>query len=641
MYAPELFPDIAEFKKIAMDTETTGLVYPRDKVFSIQMSLPDGRDFYWDVRRQPETKRWLNKALASYKGDIFFHGAHFDCKMLHGMGVDVPLNQVRCTQIQACLINEHEMEFSLDYLSKKYLNDKKVGDIYAELAAMFGGRPTREAQMPNLHKAPPELVRPYAVKDTRLTLRLAEWQESIIEKEDLHEVVNFERWVFPTLQRMTRRGVRVDLKKAAEAAEKLDTMIAEDQIKLNELARAKLIELYPDEADSFKKYVMNVNSAPQVRRLYNPQKIGNVWVANNGKEVEETKTGNPSISSAIMREWEDDEIATLIVGIRSNIKTANTFLRGHVIGHAVDGRVYPSINQTKGEEGGTGTGRLSYQDPALQQIPARNKKVAAIVKDVFLPEEGHCWGSTDIASCDVRVFAHLANNPVVIQAYKENPELDFHQFTADLMGISRNAEYSGQVNAKQLNLSMIFNSGNGAIADKLGLPFTWSSFQSKGETVTYKKAGSEAMAAIDAYHDKVRGVKDLADRAKKCAEQRGWVRTWSGRRMRFPRGYKSYKASGLIIQGTAADINKVALVVIEEALMRHDSILLLNVHDSFEFSIPLYKDPRVVCADVLKSFQEAFPWMRVPMILELNGTGMTYYEASSAKGKFLSLGEAA
>ncbi len=203
------------------------------------------------------------------------------------------------------------------------------------------------------------------------------------------------------------------------------------------------------------------------------------------------------------------------------------------------------------------------------------------------------------------------------------------------MGIPRNATYSGEVNAKQLNLSMIFNSGNGAIAADLGLPYTWESFTSRGELITYKKAGSEAMDAINTYHKKVKGVKDLAERAKKCAEQRGWVRTWSGRRMRFFKGFKSYKASGLIIQGTAADINKVALRVIEEALARHDSLLLLNVHDSFEFSIPLDKDPRVVCEDVVQSFQNAFPWMRVPMMLELNGTGPTYYTASSAKGQHI------
>lgn len=625
MYAPELFPDLSQFDEIAFDTEATGVRYPVDRVFGASVSTPDGKDYYWDVRRQPEFKRWWNKQMKTYKGIIAMHNGHFDCKMGHNYGIDIPLDRVRCTQIQACLINENEMEYSLDALSRKYLNDNKVDDIYEKLAALFGGKATRNVQMPNLWKAPPELVGPYAKQDTRLTLNLYQWQCKEIVRQDLQDVVDFEMSIFPTLQRMTRRGVRVDLVAAEAAIKELDVIIEEDQKKINGMVGFEL----------------NVNSSPQIKSIFEPVKQGNVWIANNGYEVEETKKGGPSIPSAVLREMKTDPKAQLIVDIRSNIKTRDTFLKGHIIGHAVDGRVYPSINQCKGEDGGTGTGRLSYQEPALQQIPSRNKRVAKIVKSCFLPEEGHRWGSTDIASCDVRVFAHLANNPVVLAAYAENPATDFHQFTADLMGIPRNATYSGEVNAKQLNLSMIFNSGNGAIAADLGLPFTWESFTSRGELITYKKAGHEAMEAINTYHQKVKGVKDLAERAKKCAEQRGWVRTWSGRRMRFHRGYKSYKASGLIIQGTAADINKVALKVIEEALDRHGAFLLLNVHDSFEFSIPLDKDPRVVCQDVIDAFQNAFPWLRVPMMLELNGTGKTYYEASSAKGQHVGYEEAA
>jgi DNA polymerase I-like protein with 3'-5' exonuclease and polymerase domains len=619
MHTLETFPDLSIFDRFAFDTEATGLHYPSDKVFGASISTPDGNDYYWDVRLQPEFKRWFNKQMKGYKGLVVMHNAHFDCKMGHGMGLDIPLDRVRCTQIQACLINEHEMEYSLDALARKYLGEHKVDDIYEKLAALFGGRATRPVQMPNLHRAPAELVSPYAKQDTALTLRLYDWQAKEIDKEGLQEVIDFEFSIFPTLQRMTRRGVRVDLEAAEAAILELDVIIAEDQAKINEMVGFEL----------------NVNSSPQIKKIFEPVKTGKIWIANNGYAVEETKKGGPSIPSAVLREMTNDPKAQLIVDIRSNIKTRDTFLKGHIIGHAVDGRVYPSINQCKGEDGGTGTGRLSYQDPALQQIPSRNKRVAKIVKTCFLPEIGHRWGSTDIQSCDVRVFAHLANNEIVIKAYGENPEMDFHQFTADLMGIKRNATYSGEVNAKQLNLSMIFNSGNGAIAEKLGLPFTWESFTSRGELVTYKKAGKDAEAAISMYHDKVKGVKDLAERAKRCAEQRGWCRTHSGRRMRFPRGHKSYAASGLVIQGTAADINKTALVVIEAALARHDSFLLLNVHDSFEFSIPLDKDPAEVCWDVIKSFQDSFPWVRVPMLLELNGTGKNYFEASTAKGQYL------
>lgn len=614
-------PDLSKlsvFHVLGFDCEATGTYYPRDSLFGISFAINGEEGYYVDVRRNPEFKRWWNKQIKTYKGLLVAHNAHFDCKMFHGSGYDLPLDRVRCTQINACLINEHELEYSLDALAKKYLKRAKYEEIYEQLAALFGGKATRKAQMPNLHRAPPEMVAPYAIPDACLVVDLFQWQMLEMEHQELHEVFDFEYRIFPTLQRMTRRGVRVDVAQAAKAMEELTVIIDADQRKLNELAG----------------FEVNVNSSPQIKKIFEPTKIGNVWVAKNGYQVEETAKGGPSIPSPVLREMENDPVAMLIVDIRSNIKTRDTFLAGHVIGHAVNGRVYPSINQCKGEDGGTGTGRLSYQEPALQQIPSRNKRVASIVKACFLPEEGHRWISTDIASCDVRCFAHLINNPRLNEMYRANPLTDLHQVVADDMGIVRNATFSGQVNAKQLNLSMIFNSGNGAIAEKLGLPFTWESFKSRGETVTYKKAGKEATDAIDLYHKKVPGVKDLAERAKKCAEQRGWVRTHSGRRMRFPRGYKSYAASGLIIQGTAADINKESLVFIEAALEPWGGYLLLNVHDSFEMSVPVDHDPAPVWYDVQHAFQDGFPWLRVPMILELNGSGRTYWEASSAKGEF-------
>ena len=114
--------------------------------------------------------------------------------------------------------------------------------------------------------------------------------------------------------------------------------------------------------------------------------------------------------------------------------------------------------------------------------------IAAIIKPCFLPDEGCVWVDADMASFEVRIFAHLvaAYNDELARIYAENPNMDFHQWVADTMGIVRNASYSGEVNAKQLNLSMIFNSGNGAIADKLGLPWNWESFKNRqGEVITY------------------------------------------------------------------------------------------------------------------------------------------------------------
>ncbi len=135
------------------------------------------------------------------------------------------------------------------------------------------------------------------------------------------------------------------------------------------------------------------------------------------------------------------------------------------------------------------------------------------MKQVFLPDEGHSWVDTDKSSFEVRIFGHLVGTKDIVQTFIDDPETDFHQYVADLTGLVRNATYSGQPNAKQLNLSMIFNQGNGTTAEKMEMPWTWESFVPKdsidGDEVVYKKAGHEAMAVINKYHEKLPGVQKL------------------------------------------------------------------------------------------------------------------------------------
>src|SRR5690606_10812246 len=323
--------------------------------------------------------------------------------------------------------------------------------------------------------------------------------------------------------------------------------------------------------------------------------------------------------------------AKIILELRSMIKTRDTFLVGHVLESAHNGRVYPTINQTKGDEGGTGTGRLSYVAPALQQIPDRNKKVAEVVKRVFLPDEGHNWVDCDKASFEVRIFAHLVGTPDIVQAYIDNPETDFHQYVADLTGLVRNATYSGQPNAKQLNLSMIFNQGKGTTAEELGMPWTWESFVPAGsdKEIVYKKAGPEAEAIINAYHKRLPGVKKLADGCKATAERRGYIFTRYGRHLRFPGGYKSYKASGLLIQGTAADENKMTWLMIDEALKGTGGRMLLNTHDSYSLSLPEGEEEKI--ARLVKQAVEQDRGLRVPLILEVSHPGVNWWASKSSK----------
>jgi len=600
------YPNIQLFPYIAIDTETTGLVYKRDKVFGFSISTPDGEDYYYDVRENPQSLRWLHSELKSYRGVVIFHNASFDVRMLEHSGVDVPLELADDTVIRACSIDEHLLRYDLDTLGKKYCGMGKIGDIWQDLADIFGGVVSKKVQAKNLQHAPSGLVGNYAKRDTRVTLTLWEWQQEEIERQGIEQIIEFERDKMPEFIKAEMRGIRVDLDYAEEAADKLTPLIEEQESLVTKCSWAGF----------------NSNSPKQMRELLNPKQdaSGNWFVGD--QMVGTTPSGNPSLGAEYLRELKHPA-AQAILSVRSLIKTRDTFLRGHVLGHSVQGRVYPSINQSKGEDGGTGTGRLSYTGPALQQIPSRNKVVAAIVKPCFLPDEGKVWVDTDMNSFEVRIFAHLINNPTIIAQYAKNPLTDFHQFVADLTNLVRNAEYSGQPNAKQLNLSMIFNSGNGAIADKMGMSWDWESFTKGGKEITYKKAGPEAEAVIAKYHRQIPGVKELAKKAKRIAEERGYVKTLTaGRRLRFPRGYKSYSASGLLIQATSADYNKMVWKIISQQL-GNDGHLILNTHDSYSMCLP---EDWVPHYRRVKKEVENLP-CRVPLILDLNGVGKNWWES--------------
>jgi hypothetical protein len=202
--------------------------------------------------------------------------------------------------------------------------------------------------------------------------------------------------------------------------------------------------------------------------------------------------------------------------------------------------------------------------------------------------------------------------------------LDFHKAVADLTGLVRDAEYSGQPNSKQLNLSMIFNQGKGATAKKMGMAWEWDTFENDyGQIIRYMKAGPEAQAVIETYHRMLPGVQKLAKGCKAKAEERGYIKTEHGRHLRFPGKYKSYKASGLLIQATSADINKEMWKLIDE---RGDK-LILNTHDSYGLSMLIGTDGKKVAQELQEAMKEKVPYLRVPLVLELNGVGNNWWEA--------------
>lgn len=624
----DLLDEIRHSDVIGLDTETTGVYYPRDKAFSVAISTAYG-DHYLDFRHDgPQTEKVFTQ-IRRCGPTIAAHNASFDYKMLMSAGFEARLETFQCTMVRACLIDEHEHtmfpwskgrgSYGLDYLCSKHLGERKDEDFIEEARQWLGlpRNASKNSVMSRIAELPPELTGRYATKDANLAKRLWYWQQEEITKQGLHDIVSFEQRLFPVIVRSEMRGIHVDIDEATRAQSAIDVKAKEAQREFNKKVGREF----------------NVNSTPQVRKLFEPYQKDGDWFAADGTPLETTGSGNPSFGGQALHNMTDPR-ARDIINIRSLIKTRDTFLGGHIIGHEHNGRVYPNINQAKGEDGGTGTGRLSYTEPAMQQIPSRNKSVAEIIKPCFKPPPGLLWLETDLASFEVRVFAHLvaAYNGSLVDAYAKNPSMDFHQWVGDMTNLPRNATYSGEPNAKQLNLSMIFNQGRGSTAAKMGMPWEWASFTDKsGQQVRYQKAGPEANQIIDTYHQRVQGVHTLAERARQHAESRGAIQTSTGRRLRFPKGYKSYKASGILIQATAADINKRNWLVIDEVL-GNEGHLILNTHDSYSMAVPGdWKKYFKLISEAISDTSDIN--FRVPLLLDLDGAGHNWWSAKCGELK--------
>lgn len=619
-------PEIHKYPYLSVDSETDGLYYPVHKAFMLSLATPDRKTYAWDFRKTPEVRAWADRELSQYRGDIITHNASFDYKMLLASGVRLPLDRLDDTVIRAVQIDENHgqiypwtkgsMSYALDDLGEYYLRKRKDQSFYEKAREFFGNsRMSKQAIMSRIAELPFEITAPYAEQDALLCLELWEWQEHEIDKQGIRKICDFERSIIPHLSQSECRGMRVSVERTEQAMHDLDGVIDEHKDKLRDIIG----------------FDMNPDSPKQVKELFEPKEgEDGEWYAIDGTPLPKTGKGQPSFKAEVLREMRHPA-AREIVEIRSLVKTRDTFLGKHILEHEVNGKVYPTINQTASEDGGTRTGRLSYSNPAMQQIPSRDKRKAAIIKPCFLAPEGYKWVDADMQSFEVRVFAHLvaAYNDALVRAYQKDPNTDFHQYVAELTKLVRNAEYSGQPNAKQLNLSMIFNSGRGAIADKMGMEWEWAQFDTmdpyakKTKTVRYKKPGPEASAVIDLYHQRVQGVKELADTAKRVAEKRGYIQTMYGRRLRFRKGYKAYKASGLLIQGTAADLNKENWKITNEAL-GDDGFLMLNTHDSYSMAIR-EDDWETPYRRVEAAIQR--PVLRVPLILELSGVGNDWWDA--------------
>ena len=612
-----LLSELHRYPLVAVDVETTGTHWYRDRLFGVAIAASgaDGQGMvseYWDIRDRPEVLVALRKELPRVKR-VINHWAKFDAHFL--LNHDIKLQSIECTGVRSALINEHEREFTLDYLAKKYLKESKV-DIYQDLADLFGGKATRDVQMKNLHRADPRLVRKYARVDPELAIKLWLWQEREIEKQGLQKVWDLERRLTPVLVDIERGGVRVDLPRVKKALAEINQRVAQRQHELNKLVGKEV----------------NANSSPQVRAMFGAEKRDGNWYV--GKYmVEQTDGGEPSFNADVLRALSEfDKRAELLLAMRKLTK-GRSFLTNHILEHEVNGYVYPNYNQTREESGlGTGTGRFSVNDPAMQQIPARDKEVASIVRACFLPDKGHEWVCYDWKQFEFRWFAHYVKNRTLTKRYEDDPESDFHKMVSDLTGLPRSPRFAGDANAKQINLGLVFGMGEGKMAAEMGLPHAVEKrkFNGEEEEREFLVAGPEAKAVFTQYHSAIPGIKELLAQASSIAKSRGHVQTVMERHLRFPGGKFTHKAGGLVFQGSSADCIKQKMIELHGLSKDLGFRYLLSVHDENDVSLaPGNTRAKRAIQEVLETFDgvKCPIFCRIPIRADM-GIGPNWWEAS-------------
>jgi DNA polymerase I-like protein with 3'-5' exonuclease and polymerase domains len=504
----------------------------------------------------------------------------YDVCWLRAAGVEIK-GEIIDTMVMASLIDENRLWYSLNSVAFDYLGKTKNEAALNEAAQSWGIDPKSE-----MYKLPAMYVGSYAEKDAELTLELFKVLSKEIEKQTLKKIVKLETDLFPCLIDMKFKGVRVDVEKARLLKQKLTKQ----------------------EQDLLLKVKQETGIDPQI---WAAKSIATVF-DKLGLHYERTeKSLAPSFTKNFLQEHKHP-IVQMIAKAREINKAHTTFI-DTILRFEHKGRIHADINPIRSDSGGTVTGRFSYANPNLQQIPARNKDLGPMIRSLFIPEVGHKWGCFDYSQQEPRLVVHYAaqTEPIchdesvtsIVERFKDN-NVDFHQIVADMANISRSQ-------AKTINLGLFYGMGKAKLQAELGL-----------------STKAEAEKLFNQYHDNVPFVKELMSSTSSDANEFGAIKTILGRRCRFDKwevdefkfGVMStpltkeeatqkfidgwiakypeadveklkmnpkikrcftYKALNKLIQGSAADMTKKAMLdLYKEGIVPH-----IQIHDELDISV--------------------------------------------------------
>jgi len=570
---PENFPDLSQAKYIAIDLETrdpnlktrgSGAVIGEGEIIGIALAVDGWSGYYPIGHREGNLDK---KIVLDYIKDVcatdavkIFHNAMYDVCWLRAYNIKIN-GFIVDTMVMSSLIDENRLSYALNSIAFEYLREVKDEKGLKEAAEAAGVDAKSE-----MYKLPAMYVGAYAEKDAELTLELFKVLSREIQKQNLSEIFDLETNLFPCLIDMKFKGVRVDIESAQKLKRK---MITEEEQLLLKVKQETGIE-------------------PQIWAARSIAKVFDKL----GLHYERTlKSDAPSFTKNFLSEHKHPLVQC--ISKAREINKAHTTFIDTILKHEHRGRIHADINPIRSDQGGTVTGRFSYSNPNLQQIPARNKDLGPKIRSLFIPEENHKWGCFDYSQQEPRLVVHYAatTDPImyddsvssIVEKFK-NDTVDFHQTVADMAGISRS-------NAKTINLGLFYGMGKAKLQAELGL-----------------NTKAEAENLFNQYHENVPFVKELMNRTSQHAQLSGSIGTLLGRRCRFnkwepntfgmhtpmsleeaERTYGrgrikrafTYKALNKLIQGSAADMTKKAMLdLYKEGIIPH-----IQIHDELDISV--------------------------------------------------------
>ena len=582
--AQELCRNLLTFSQVAFDTETTSVDAMQAQLVGMSFAVEGGTAWYVAVSRETEAAQSMVDAFRPF----FEHPSiekvgqnlKYDLLVLSHYGVEVagPLFDT----MLAHYVVQPEQRHNMDLLAEKYLHYRTI-----PIEALIGSGRTQR----NMADLEPKEIVDYACEDADVTLRLYPILKEEMEKYEVTSVfTHIEMPLLPVLARMERNGVRLDTAALEETGRNFTERMQQLETDIYELAGHEFTITSPKQVGAV---------------LFDELQIS--------AKVKKTKTGQYSTSEEVLETLRDKHpIVEKILQHRALKKLLSTYVEAlPKLIHPQTGHIHTSFNQAV-----TATGRLSSSNPNLQNIPVRGEDGREI-RRAFVPEEGEVFFSADYSQIELRIMAHLSEDEHMVADF--NSGLDIHAATAARIfhKLVEEVDRDERRKAKTANFGIIYGISAFGLSERMGV--------SRGE----------AKELIENYFATYPQVREYMNESIERAKQTGYITTQFGRRRYLAdinagnatvRGYAERNAVNAPIQGTAADIIKLAMVAIDRRLREEklQTRMILQVHDELNFSVPpteLEQVRHLVVEEMERAFQ-----MRVPLVAEC-GEGTNWLEA--------------